>query len=233
MELGAAAGDNLALEQLEYIEKLNIVNQQPEHVVIWLHGLGADYNDFLPIVPEIKLNSCVKFIFPNAPLMPVTINNGYVMRAWYDIRDTISLNSTIDKQGIQTSVKQIGQLIDSLIDSGWRSDRIILAGFSQGAVIAYLTGIQSKHRLCGIMALSGYLPELGDWIKVNDINKKTPIFACHGKEDSVVPYAAGFAAYNSLRSSGFSVSWAHYPMDHGLCNEEIKDITLWLKNIFI
>ncbi|MFN8770354.1 MAG: alpha/beta hydrolase [Neisseriaceae bacterium] len=225
--------ENIETYKLEYIEKLNIENKTPEYIIIWLHGLGADYYDFVPVVTEIKLHTCVKYIFPNAPLLPITVNNGYVMRAWYDIRDTVNFANTVDRQGINLSAQRIEKLIDSVVATGFKSERIILAGFSQGGVIAYIAGIQSKHKLSGILALSCYLPEVSHFMPENGVNQKTPILACHGKEDLIVPYSAGFAAYNELRNLGFNISWISYPMNHGLCSEEIKDISLWLHDRFL
>lgn len=217
---------------LEYIEKINKPDEEPIGVVIWLHGLGADYNDFLPLVSELKLEHCIKFIFPNAPLRPITINGGAVMRGWYDIRDANNLGDTVDKDGISQSVQAVENIITKLIASGYKSSHIVVAGFSQGGVIAYQVAVQTKHRLGGILVLSAYLPDKVSIID-DSVNKKTSILACHGKHDMVVPYDAGFAAYNELRSRGFSISWMSYPMEHGICLEQVHDISLWLQERFM
>lgn len=224
---------DVKLEQLKYIEKLNIDNQKPEYLVIWLHGLGADGNDFVPIIPELKLSYCVKFIFPNAPLIPITINDGNIMQGWYDIRDLTRLGNAVDRQGINVSVAKIEALIDSFIDGGWKSNRIVIAGFSQGGVIAYTVALKSKYKLGGALVLSSYFPDVETLAKEKSVNKKIPILACHGKQDMIVPYNAGLEAYNTLRVNGFNISWLSYPMDHGLCYDEIRDISLWLQDRFI
>ena len=219
--------------KLEYIEKLNIINVKPEFVVIWLHGLGADYNDFVPIVSQLKINKCLKFIFPNAPYRKITVNNDMEMRAWYDIRDLNKLGDTVDREGILTSVHQIEDLIESLIKDGWASDKIFVCGFSQGGVIAYTTALMTKYKLAGIMALSSYCPDIEALVKVTVINKSTPILACHGKQDTVVPYNAGLMAYSALRGAGYNITWTHYAMEHGVCTEEIQDMSYWLKDRFV
>ena len=219
--------------KLEYIEKLNTHDEKPDWVVIWLHGLGADCNDFVPIIPKLKLNAHVKFIFPNAPYRPITVNNGYEMRAWYDIRDMNKLGNTVDYHGIDESVAQVDNLIESLIADGWKSHHIVLAGFSQGGVIAYTAGIKSKHLLCGVMALSCYLPDADILAKTYSVNKKTPFLACHGKQDLVIPYNAGLSAYNSLRTEGYHITWTNYQIDHGVCDEEVVDISNWLRDKFM
>ena len=215
---------------LEYIEKLNHPNTPPELVVIWLHGLGADCNDFVPLVPELNLTQSVKFIFPNAPMIPITINNGYVMRGWYDIRDLSRLGSAVDGQGIYMSVEAINYIIEQQLTLGFKSEQIVLAGFSQGGVISLTTGIMCKHKLGGIIALSAYLPDVETLAK-NQLNLTTPIFAAHGVQDPVVPYFAGKHAYTGLHTAGFNITWREYPMQHSVCAEEIQDLSAWFKNI--
>lgn len=199
--------------------------------IIWLHGLGADGNDFAPIVPELKLpNSLpVRFIFPHAPLQPVTINNGYVMRAWYDI---ISLGNdrNADRKGILQSVNLIHQLIAQEVTRGIPYEKIILAGFSQGAVIALTTGLTYPHKLGGIMALSGYLPFADDvFATATACNKTTPLFVAHGTEDAVVPYALGQLVEKALIAHHYPLSWHSYPMAHSVCLEEMIAIGEWIQ----
>ena len=215
---------------LEYIEKHNKPIQDAELVVIWMHGLGADCNDFVSLVPELNLDRSVKFIFPNAPMIPITVNNGYVMRGWYDIRDFSRVGAAVDGEGIYRSVEAINHIIEEQIANGFKSEQIILAGFSQGGVMSYTTGIMSKHKLGGIIALSAYLPDVETLAK-NQANLNTPIFAAHGMQDPVVPYAAGNNAYTGLKAAGFNINWHQYPMQHSLCAQEIQDLSAWFKTI--
>jgi len=205
-----------------------------KHSIIWLHGLGADGSDFVPIVPELKLppELGIRFIFPHAPIMPVTINNGDEMRAWYDI---YSLNSQtkIDEAGILASVELINQYIDQEVARGIATENIILAGFSQGAVIALSTGLRYQKPLAGILALSGYLP-LAEKVlaSTSATNTRTPIFIAHGTEDPIVPYALGKAAYVALEQSAHAVTWRSYPIQHTVSLAEIKDISAWIQSIW-
>lgn len=218
---------------LEFLEKINHSGTSAEYVIIWLHGLGADCNDFVPLVSELKLSKNVKFIFPNAPMMPVTLNNGYIMRAWYDIKDlNRGTDHFIDNHGIDNSVHAINQIIDHVVNSGIAADKIILAGFSQGGVVSYTAGIRSQHKLGGILAMSCYLPNADKLASYHLVNKNTPILAIHGKNDHVVPYDAGFDAYNTLKMAGFNISWCEYQMEHSVCVNEINDIHFWLEEIF-
>lgn len=198
--------------------------------VIWLHGLGADGNDFVPLVPELQLPNTlnIRFVFPHAPIKPVTINNGYEMRAWYDIT-ALSAAGIIDQAGITDSVQQIERLIAREEALGISSDRIILAGFSQGAVIALTTMLTISKRLCGVIALSGYLPNAQELLKENPVNQQTPIFMAHGTEDNIVPYALGKAAYVALKEKNDNVKWHSYPMPHSVCNEEVRDLSQWIQ----
>lgn len=218
---------------LEYIEKFNQPSQSAEYVIIWLHGLGADYNDFVPLVNEMKLSKAVKFVFPNAPMRPVTINNGYVMRAWYDISDFSLERRTIDEAGILTSVEQIEELVKLQLENGFTSDKIILAGFSQGGAICYASMFLSNYKFAGIIALSTYLPDLASLNITNCKNIGAPIFAAHGTSDQVLPYHAGCQSFESLKANGFNISWYSYNMPHSVCFEEIQDLTNWLNQILI
>lgn len=201
--------------------------------IIWLHGLGADANDFTPIIPELNLpkSHSVRFIFPNAPVRPVTINNGYEMRAWYDIT-SISSERTTDVAGIIQSVRDIEAIIQREMEDGIASNKIILAGFSQGAAIALTTFINHPQPLAGVIALSGYLPLQQIALQqAQSINKQTPLFIAHGTEDTVVPYALGKAAYAGLKETGFHPQWHSYPMGHAVCQEEIRDIGEFIRQL--
>ena len=211
------------------------VNPTAEHkaTVIWLHGLGADGHDFEPIVPELRLPAelGVKFIFPHAPVMPVTINGGYQMRAWYDIRDA-DLANREDKDGVRQSATLVEQLIDAELEAGIPSDKIVLAGFSQGGAIALHLSTRIQHKLAGIVALSTYLtmPEnLAD--EKSEANIDTPVFMAHGSQDPVVPMQRGQYSAKVLEENGFSVSWQDYPMAHAVCLEEIQTLGQYLNKV--
>lgn len=201
--------------------------------VIWLHGLGADGSDFVPIVPELQLPKAlgVRFIFPHAPVMPVTVNNGYPMRAWFDIYE-LAMQAKIDEKGIASSVSALERMIAHEESHGIPSTHIILAGFSQGAVIALQTGLCYEKPLGGICALSGYLP-LADKVLKNSskANKNIPIFIAHGTEDTLVPFALGKATSSVLKEAGYPVNWNHYAMTHSVCAEEIRDIGEWIRRV--
>ncbi len=216
---------------VEFVEKYNNSNIKPELCVIWLHGLGADCNDFLPIVNELKLNRSIKFVFPNAPLRAITINNGYVMRGWYDIMDLSRLDGAIDFVGINDSINQINQLIEKQIANGFDYSKIILAGFSQGGVISYLAGINHSQQLGGIMVLSCYLPDIKNIIGKSSSNITTPIFAAHGLSDPIVPYVIGKQASDALINAGYNLKWHEYKMPHSVCQEQIADIANWLNEL--
>lgn len=199
--------------------------------IIWLHGLGADGNDFVPIVKELNLPKelPIRFVFPHAPLRPVTLNNGYVMRAWYDIL-SLQLDGKIDEAGIATAVTHVENLIHHEQQMGIATDKIILAGFSQGAVIALTAGLTYAKPLAGILALSGYFPHAEKTLTNKSIaNEKIPIFLAHGTEDAVVPYFLGQHALGLLTREKYPVEWKSYRMGHTVCAEEIIDIKQWLK----
>lgn len=202
--------------------------------VILLHGLGADGNDFVPMVKELRLPTDIplRFIFPNAPLRPVTINNGYVMPAWYDII-SMNIDQRADQNGLNESVNALNQLIDNEIKLGTPSEKILLAGFSQGAVIALTCGLRTPLPLAGILAMSGYLPHAEELAKnADNANRKTPIFIGHGTQDPIVPYNAGQMAFETLKNAGFAAQWHSYAMAHSVCEKEIQDIASWLKKIY-
>lgn len=208
------------------------LGSKPTHSIIWLHGLGADGHDFYGIVPELNLPETisVRFVFPHAPSIPVTINGGYVMPAWYDILGIDGIERQADTQGIENSVAAIRQLIAKEVERGIAEENIILAGFSQGGVIAYITALSHPAKLGGVMALSTYLPAIQHWT-FNDINQTIPIFIAHGGEDPVVPYALGQQALKDLQDRGYAPTWHAYKMQHSVCQSELRDITTWLQNI--
>ena len=207
----------------------------PEAAVIWMHGLGADGNDFVPIVRELDLSECpaIRFVFPHAETMPVTINNGYVMRAWYDILG-MDLVRREDEVGLRKSQQQIEQLIAREIERGIPAERIILAGFSQGCAMTLQTGLRYSKKLAGMLCLSGYLP-LADKLPAerSDANFSTPIFMAHGRVDPVVQIARAETSRDFLKSLGYAIEWKDYSMPHSVCEEEIDDIgqviTRWLR----
>ncbi|WP_027468529.1 alpha/beta hydrolase [Deefgea rivuli] len=197
----------------------------PTATVIWLHGLGADGNDFAGIVPELGLPAdlAVRFIFPHAPTMPITCNNGYVMRAWYDIVHFDQISRQADIAGVQQSVQSIRDLIAAENAKGIPSHRIVLAGFSQGGAIAYTAGLTHPEALAGIVALSTYLPAesllTADTIAAN---QTTPVLAAHGSQDPVVGVVLGEKAKDFVANLGVKVDWHTYPMQHSVCLPEIQ-----------
>ena len=207
----------------------------PTTSVIWLHGLGADGNDFVPIVPELHLEGCpgIRFVFPSAPTMPVTVNGGYVMPAWYDIIGR-NLTDQEDAAGIHRSASSISQLIEKEADRGIAYDNIVLAGFSQGCAMALQIGLRFPQKLAGIMALSGYLPlAISLNIEKHAANQHTPIFMAHGMYDTVVVPERAEASCALLEKIGYSVSWNEYPMEHSVNREELMDISRFLQSVLI
>jgi len=205
----------------------------PTAAVIWLHGLGADGRDFAAIVPELNLGDCppIRFVFPHAPSLPVTLNGGYVMPAWYDIYGPDLLQRQ-DAAGIAQSAHAIAALIEHEIARGVPAERIVLAGFSQGCAMALHTGLRFPQRLAGIMALSGYLP-LADTLAAEraPANQLTPIFMAHGSQDTVVVPARGEASRDLLQQLGHTVQWHSYPMPHSVHPREIADISAFLTTV--
>ncbi len=205
----------------------------PDCAVIWLHGLGADGHDFEPIVPQLGLppELSVRFIFPHAPARPVTINGGYIMPAWYDIRRS-DLGIEHDLEGIAESTRSIGLLIEQQEMQGIDSQRIVLAGFSQGAAMALHVGLLWPRTLAGIIGLSGYLllPETLDK-RITPAARRTPVFLAHGINDPVVPFELGELALARLKRLGLQVAWHAYPMGHEVCTDEIRAIGRWLQEI--
>ncbi len=198
--------------------------------VIWLHGLGADGHDFVPIIPELRLvpPAAVRFIFPHAPVRPVTLNGGMPMRAWYDIRE-LSTAGRQDETGTRESAARVGALIEREIGRGVDASRVFLAGFSQGGAVALHTALRHPLRLGGILALSTYLP-LHESVarEASAANRAIPILMCHGLRDPVLPFALGEMSRDALASLGYSIEWKPYPMQHEVCRPEIEDISAWL-----
>ena len=201
--------------------------------VIWLHGLGADGHDFVPIVPELHLPDTlpVRFIFPHAPHRPVTLNNGYVMRAWYDIK-ALALRAEEDAAGIRASEMLVCDLIQAEVAAGIKASRIVIAGFSQGGAIALQTALRYPQRLAGVLPLSTYLP-LRDSLaaEASAANADIPILMCHGRQDTVVPVQLGERSRDALLTQGYAVDFRYYDMPHSVCAEEIRDIGLWLTSL--
>jgi phospholipase/carboxylesterase len=205
----------------------------PTTSVIWLHGLGADGSDFVPIVDELDLTRCpaIRFIFPHAPTIPVTINNGYVMRAWYDILG-MDLVRREDEAGLRKSQQQVEQLIAQEKSRGIPAERIVLAGFSQGCAMTLQTGLRYPERLAGLLCLSGYLPIHATVpTERNSANHDTPIFMAHGRGDPVVPIDRAEKSRDFLQSLGYKVEWHEYAMGHSVCEEEIADISRWFRHV--
>jgi len=206
-------------------------NDTTDFTVIWLHGLGADGHDFVPVIPELKLPPSlhIKFIFPHAPVRPVTLNNGMEMRAWYDLL-SLDRSKTANEEDVLTSVSWINQMIDDEILAGTPSENILLAGFSQGGVIALHAGLRYPKKLAGIMALSTYLPfKENAMSQTNENQKGMSIFAAHGKHDPVITIESYQDYVPFLASNGFDVDDHVYPMEHSLCMDEINDISAWLQ----
>ncbi len=204
----------------------------PAVAVIWLHGLGADGYDFVPVVRELESLGApaARYVFPHAPMRPVTINNGFVMRAWYDIR-TADLAHREDEASIRDSQAAVERLIEREITRGVARRRIVLAGFSQGAAIALHTGLRQAQPLAGLVALSGYLP-LAERLQAerHPASAAVPVLMAHGRDDPVVPMARAVASRDLLRGLGYAVDWHEYPMPHSVCAEEIEAIARFLRD---
>ena len=199
--------------------------------VILLHGLGADGNDFVPMVAELQLPATlpVRFIFPNAPSIPVTINGGYMMPAWYDITE-INIDRKIDATQLIASAEQVRLLIDREIERGIPSHRIVVAGFSQGGAVGYQAALTYMQPLAGLLCMSTYFATRQS-ITPNSANRKLPILICHGTADPMVPERMGRDAMQDLTAGGYPVEYKTYPMDHSVCAQEIADISRWLQRL--
>ncbi|MGI9219574.1 MAG: alpha/beta hydrolase [Woeseiaceae bacterium] len=216
----------------EQAVEIVIGSEAPQGSVIWLHGLGADGHDFEPIVPELRLPADLRlrFVFPHAPVQPVTLNGGMAMRAWYDII-SLDRDGPVDEAGIRASAAILDDLIVREQERGIAADKIVVAGFSQGGAIALHSALRSSLRLAGVMGLSTYLPlrnKFSDEVTVSTL----PIFMAHGTLDPVVAMALGRDAADLLIANGFSVEWHDYPMAHAVCPQEIDDIRNWLLSIY-
>ena len=222
------------MELLPHIKRDS--GKNPQHSIIWLHGLGADGEDFLPIADELKLPVAVRYIFPHAPRRPVTINGGFVMRAWYDIYDAAPTGGLApkdgrkqDEDGIRASQAEIEKLIAQEKQRGVAAANIYLAGFSQGGAIVLHTGLRHAERLGGILALSTYLPLSATLAaEASSAGKQTPVFMVHGRSDPIIPCALGQSSAQLLTTQGYELEWHEYPMQHAVCERELQDIERWL-----
>ena len=214
------------------------IGENPGGSVIWLHGLGADGHDFEAIVPELHLPETLplRFVFPHAPMRPVTINGGMTMRAWYDIL-SLERQGPVDEAGVRDSAAKLEMLISREQERGIETTNIVVAGFSQGGAIAMHTALRSTRKLAGLMALSSYLP-LRSYFQAEVIDdpgagdKALPIFMAHGTSDPMLPWQLGRDSADFLQASGFEIEWHEYPMAHAVCAEEITDIRNWLLSLF-
>lgn len=209
-------------------------SQEAKACIIWMHGLGDSGHGFAPIVPELKLPDelAIRFLFPHAPERPVTINGGMRMRAWYDIK-SLDFNSRADLEGVLESAAQVERLIESQINKGIPAERIILAGFSQGGVIALHLATRYQKKLAGVMALSTYMCEPQNLAaEAVDTNRDTPIMMAHGEQDEVVPMFLGNAAYKVLKENGFNATWTTYTIQHNVCLKELNDISEFIQQTF-
>lgn len=208
---------------------------QPTASIIVLHGLGADGNDFVPLARELDLSAVgpVRYVFPHAPTRPVTVNNGMVMRAWYDI---LSLGTGVDRRedaaGLRASQAAVEALITRENERGIPSERIVLAGFSQGCAMSLMTGLRHPQRLAGLVGLSGYLPLADQTVaERHAANAETPVFLVHGQHDPVIPVARALAGRDALVAMGQPVEWHVYPMEHSVCGPEVVDLNRWLLRV--
>lgn len=202
----------------------------PRHTVIWLHGLGADGNDFAPVIPQLVDRTWppLRFVFPHAPMRPITINGGMSMRAWYDISG-LEIAQRQDEVGIRESIGLLEELIEREGTRGVSPENILLAGFSQGGAIVLAGGIRHARRLAGIIALSTYLPMAEKTDKeASAANRETPIFMAHGSQDPTIAHALGEMSRDYLQQRGYRIEWHTYAMAHQVCMEEIADLARWI-----
>ncbi|MFC0446191.1 alpha/beta hydrolase [Pseudidiomarina halophila] len=207
-------------------------DQNANRSVIWLHGLGADGNDFAPIVPHLHgpAGAHIRFVFPHAPQIPVTINGGMRMPAWYDIL-SMSIERQVDSEQLRASARAVGDLIQREIERGVNPEHIVIAGFSQGGAVAYEAALSHPQRLAGLLALSTYLAT-HDSIQLSAANRELPILIQHGSQDPVVPESLGKLAYNWLSDKGYEAKYQSFPMQHQVCQEQIVAINQWLQEVF-
>jgi phospholipase/carboxylesterase len=218
-------------EEVELGSLVIETGDMPEASVIWLHGLGADGHDFEDVVPQLLIPASmpIRFIFPDAPVRAVTINGGYMMRAWYDIYDDISPDAEQDEEGIKSAATLLGLLVEQEMERGIASERIVLAGFSQGGAVALYAGLTSDRPLAGIMALSAYLPLSQQLTETTTRPGNIPsVFMAHGEYDSVIPLAYARASQQHLKQLDVPVDWNIYNMEHNMSADEIFAIREWL-----
>ncbi|MBW4933201.1 alpha/beta hydrolase [Marinobacter sp. F4206] len=215
------------MQDLDFIELETA--SEPTVAVIWLHGLGASGHDFEPVVPELGLpeGAAVRFIFPHAPNMPVTINGGMTMPAWYDIK-AMDIDRVVDTDQLMDSAKAVAKLVDREIERGIPAEKIILAGFSQGGAVAYELGLTYPQRLAGVLALSTYFAT-SETIKPSTANAETPISVYHGTFDPVVPESLGVKSVETLKEMGYTPTYQTFPMEHSVCLEEVLDIGRFIR----
>ena len=207
------------------------VGANPASAIIWLHGLGADGHDFVPMASQLDLMVPVRFVFPHAPMIPVTLNGNYPMRAWFDVCERTLVGSE-NTDSIQQSKLLLEKLIEKQIKLGIPPERIILAGFSQGCAMVLHTGLRYPKQLAGLLCLSGYLPLKENLAKErNAVNQQIPIFMAHGEHDNIVPFEHGVESRDFLNALGYKVEWNSYLMQHTVCNNEIQDINRWLNQV--
>lgn len=220
----------------DYLDTVEIqTGDAPTASIIWMHGLGADANDFVPIVRELDLRDCpqIRFVFPNAPQIPVTLNGGYIMPAWYDIAAAgTDINRREDENGLRHSQQQIEALIAREIERGVAANKIVIAGFSQGCAMTLQVGLRHPQKLAGLMCLSGYVP-LADKIaeERHPANQNTSIFMVHGTADPVIPLQRAEQSRDLLKQLGYEIEWHDYWMQHSVSPQEIIDIGNWLRKV--
>ncbi len=216
------------------LETVEIDSENARGSVIWLHGLGADGHDFEALVPELKLPAehGLRFIFPHAPFRTITMNNSQPLRGWFDVK-TLDRDAWDDREGILESAQSVNALIDREKERGIASEKILLAGFSQGGTMALYCGLRYPEKLAGIMGLSTYMPLTEDFAKeATAMNRETSIFMAHGSMDDIVLPTLGDETYEFLRGLGYDVAWHEYPMMHQVCRQEVEEIRSWLMNCF-
>lgn len=215
------------MQDLQYIELET--GENPTASVIWLHGLGASGHDFEPVVPELGLpeGAAVRFIFPHAPNLPVTINGGMTMPAWYDIK-AMDIDRVVDTEQLMASAKAVGKLVEREIEKGIPANRIIIAGFSQGGAVAYELGLSYPERLGGILALSTYFAT-ADSVQRSEANADIPISVYHGTFDPMVPESLGVRSVETLKGMGYEPTYQTFPMEHSVCLEEVLDIGRFIR----
>lgn len=216
---------------LPRIEAIYPPNGKPDAAIVVLHGLGADGSDFAGIVPELKLPDalCVRFLFPHAPSIPVTINNGFVMPAWYDILEA-DVGRRVDDVQLRASAAAVHKMIDQQVELGIASDRIVLGGFSQGGAVVLEAALTYQKPLGGLLSMSSYFAT-ADSINLHPANRNLPILICHGTYDQIVTESRGRACRDQLNAMGYKPEYKTYPMEHSVCLEEIRDVSHWLQGV--